>query len=229
MKRHLFRTIAIIVFIPFCFSLQGPSNVYSQPDFPIGVQPLLDRGAQTLPSLIPASIRPLFLAPEIEQLLQELEGHPPDWTQLRHADITEQSERLFQLNRQRDEIRTKKKALLQQPVAFVWAGILRQYLPEYQGFSLALGPELTTTSWGTIRFKPIDLPDYLVTVPSPTVREQLLARQRQGEQIEIIVVFIGRLIPGESIIYAFSHEGHQEGMILPVVSVQRLLYVLKSP
>lgn len=229
MRRRIFRTIEIIVFVQLCFSFQGPSNVYSQSDSPIGVQPLLEREAQTLQSLIPPSIRPLFLAQEIEQFLQQLEGHAPDWTQLRHADITEQSERLFQLNRQRDEIRTTKKGFLQQPIAFVWAGILRQYLPEYQGFSLALGPELTTTSWGIIRFKPIALPDYLVTIPSPTLREQLLARQQQGEQLDIIVVFIGTLIPDESIIYAFSHDGQHEGMILPVVSVQSLLYFLQSP
>ena len=228
MKRSLFRTIKIIVFLPLCFSFQGLSNGYSQPDSSIGVQPLLEGGAQTLRSLIPPSIRPLVVAQEIEQFLQQLEGQPPDWTQLRHPDMTEQSERLFQLNRQRDEARTREKAVLLQPMAFLWAGILRHYLPEYQGFSLALGPELTTTSWGIIRFKPIDLPDYLVTIPSPTLREQLLARQQQGEQIEIIVVFMGTLIPEESLIYAFSHDGHQEGMILPVVSVQNIMYILQA-
>lgn len=229
MKRRIFRAIGILLFVQLCPSFQGLSTVYSQTHSPNGVQPLLEREAQTLQSLIPPSIRPLVFAQEIEQFLQQLEGQPPDWTQLHHADMTEQSERLFQLNRQRDEARTTKKALLLQPIAFLWAGILRQYLPEYQGFSLALGPELTTTSWGIIRFKPIDLPDYLVTIPSPILREQLLARQQQGEKIEIIVVFMGTLISDESLIYAFSHDGHQEGMILPVVSVQSLLYFLKSP
>ena len=119
------------------------SNVYSQTDSNIGVQPLLELDGQSIHGLIPASIQPLILSGEIEQFLQKLESTPPDWTQLRHSDITRQSERLFQFNRQRDKARAAKNAILEKPVAFLWAGILRQYLPEYQGFSLALGPELT--------------------------------------------------------------------------------------
>ena len=121
----------------------------------------------------PASIQPLILSEEIEQFLQKLESAPPNWTQLRHNDITQQSERLFQFNRQRDKARADKNAILEKPIAFLWAGILRDYLPEYQGFSLALGPEFIHTSWGIIRFKPINLPDYLVAIPSLEVRKQL--------------------------------------------------------
>jgi hypothetical protein len=156
-----------------------------------------------------------------------LESVPPNWTQLRHSDITQQSERLFQFNRQRDKARAAKNAILEKPITFLWAGILRQYLPEYQGFSIALGPELNHTSWGIIRFKPIDLPDYLVAVPSIDLRKELLVRQKQGEHIEIMVLCIGAVVPDESLIYGFSHDGHQEGMILPVVSVQNILYILK--
>ena len=227
MIRRVFPSIGIFLFFVFWLPFTWLSNVYSQTDSNNGVQPLLELDGQTIHSLIPASIQPLILSQEIEQFLQNLESTPPDWTQLRHSDITQQSERLFQFNRQRDKARAAKNAILEKPIAFLWAGILRQYLPEYQGFSLALGPELTHTSWGIVRFKPINLPDYLVATPSLDVRKQLLTQQEQGEVIEIVVVCIGTLVPDESLIYGFSHDGHHKGMILPVVSVQNILYILK--
>jgi hypothetical protein len=147
--------------------------------------------------------------------------------QLRHTSITEQSERLFKFNRQRDKARADKHAVLQSPVAFLWAGLLRQYIPDFQGFSIALGPELLKTSWGIVRFKPVDLPDYLVAVPPPDLRTYLLARQKSHEQIEVVVICIGTLITEESLIYGFSHDGAHEGMILPVVSIQKMMFLLK--
>jgi hypothetical protein len=228
MKRRKFPSIGIFLFfIVFWHHFLWLSNAYSQTHSNNGVQPLLELDGQSIHDLIPASIQPLILSGEIEQFLQKLENTPPDWTQLRHSDITQQSERIFQYNRQRDKARAGRNPMLEKPVAFLWAGILRQYLPEYEGFSLALGPELTMTSWGTIRFKPIDLPDYLVAVPSLALREELLVRQKQGARIEIVVICIGTLVPDESLIYGFSHDGHQKGMILPVVSIQNILYILK--
>ena len=227
MKRRKLPSIGIFLFFVFWPPFLWSSNVYSQTDSNIGIQPLLQLDGRSIHSLISASIQPLIHSREIEQFLQKLEGPPPDWTQLRHSDITQQSERLFQFNRQRDDARAAHNAILKKPIAFLWAGILRHYLPEYQGFSLALGPELTHTSWGIIRFKPINLPDYLVATPSLDVRKQLLTQQEQGELIEIVVVCIGTLVPNESLIYGFSHDGHQKGMILPVVSVQNILYILK--
>lgn len=227
MIRRTFPSIGIFLIFVFWLPFTWLSNVYSQTDSNNGVQPLLELDGQTIHSLIPASIQPLILSQEIEQFLQNLESAPPDWTQLRHSDITQQSERLFQFNRQRDKARAAKNVILEKPIAFLWAGILRQYLPEYQGFSLALGPELTHTSWGIVRFKPINLPDYLVATPSLDVRKQLLTQQEQGEVIEIVVVCIGTLVPDESLIYGFSHDGHHKGMILPVVSVQNIVYILK--
>jgi hypothetical protein len=228
MKRRAFQIIgSFFLFLLSCQHFFGLSHVYSQTDIDNGVQPLVELEGQTIHELIPPPIQPLIFPQEIEQFLQKLEGAPPDWTQLRHTDITEQSERVFQFNRQRDTARIVQNALLKERVAFVWLGLLRHYLPEFQGFSLALGPELTNTSWGVIRFKPINLPDYLIAVPSFDLRKQLLARQKQGEHIEIMIVCIGTLTSDESIIYAFSHDGHQDGMILPVVSVQNILYILK--
>lgn len=200
---------------------------YGQMDTSLGIQPLLDLGGESIHRRIPAEIQPLILPHEIEIFLQKLEGTPPDWMHLHHTDITKQSERLFQFNRQRDIARADKHAILQRPVAFLWAGFLRQYLPDHEGFSIALGPYLTKTSWGIIRFKPVDLPDYLVAIPSPDLRMDLLARQKTLEHIEFVVVCIGTLISDESLIYGFSHDGHYDGMILPVVSVQKMMYFLK--
>jgi hypothetical protein len=228
MKKRIFPSIGIFLFFVFWPPFPWLSNVYSQPASNDGVQPLLELDGQSIHDLIPASIQPLILSPEIEQFLHELEGAPPDWTQLRHSDITKQSERLFRFNRQRDKTRAAKNAILEKPIAFLWTGILRQYLPEYQGFFLALGPELTHTSWGIIRFKPINLPDYLVATPALDVRKQLVTQQEQGEVIEIVVVCIGTLVPDESLIYGFSHDGDHKGMILPVVSVKNILYILKD-
>lgn len=227
MKGRIFPAISILLCFIFWSSLAGLSNAYSQTDSKDGIQPLVELGQQLIHDFIPRSIQPLISSEEIEIFLRKLENEPPDWTQLHHTDITKQSERIFQFNRQRDRARSTKNALKEQPMAFLWAGILRQYLPEYQGFSIALGPELTNSSWGIIRFKPINLPDYLIAIPPQDLRKQLLIRQQQGEQLEIIMICIGTLVPDESLIYGFSHDGDQKGMIMPVVSVQHMLYILK--
>ncbi len=227
MTTRKFHPIGLLLVLLGGWSFQGFSTAYSQTGSSEGIQPLLELGGESIHRLIPEAIQPLIFPQEIEQFFQKLEGTPPDWMQLRHIDMTEQSERLFQFNRQRDTARADKHAVLQRPVAFLWAGILRQYLTQYQGFSIALGPELTKTSWGIIRFKPVNLPDYLVAIPTPDLRTHLLRRQKAHEHIEIVVVCIGTLIADESLIYGFSHDGHHDGMILPVVSVQKLMYILK--
>lgn len=226
MKGRIIPSIRLLLCLVFWSSFHGISNAY-QPDTNTGIQPLVELEQQFIIDFIPPSIQPLVSSKEIERFLRNLEIEPPDWTQLHHADITEQSERISQFNRQRDRARSTKNTLKEEPIAFLWEGILRRYLPEYQGFSVALGPKLTNSSWGIIRFKPINLPDYLVAIPSLDLRKQLLIRQKQEEQLEIIVIFIGTLVPDESLIYGFSHDGHQKGMIMPVVSVQKMLYILK--
>ncbi len=228
MKRKTFHKIGcFVVLLLSCQHAFGLSHAQRQTDTANGVQPLVELDGQRMHDFIPDHIQPLIVPQEIEQFLQQLEKEPPDWSQLRHDDMTKQSERLFQLNRQRDTVRMAKNALLKQPVAFLWAGLLRHYLPEFQGFTIALGPELTTTSWGIVRFKPIDLPDYLVAVPTLDLREKLLARQQHGEHIDVLVICIGTLVSDESLIYGFPHDGHQDGMILPVVSIQKILYLLR--
>ena len=217
------------VFITLGAVLQIPQQVNGQPLLANGIQPLVNLEQQPLHQLIPMNIRPLLLPQEQEQFLQELEGRPPNWQAFLDLDLPEQSERLFQLNRARDEARLTHQNTLQQPIAFLWAGLLRRYLPEYHGFLVALGPEFTSTSWGIIRFKPMGLPDDLVAVPSPESAKQLLVRQQNGEPIEIGVLFFGTLVADEALIYSFSHDQKEDGMIMPVVQIEDVRYFLSTP
>ncbi len=229
MKKSQNTLLFILALLNLCAGLQFPDRVSGQPPMAKGIQPLIQLEDQTLHQLIPRDIRPLLLPEEQEAFLQELEGHPPDWPTLQSPDHTDQSERLFQLNRKRDEARLIHKDILQQPIAFLWSGFLRQYMPEYQGFSVALGPELTSTSWGIVRFKPMGLPDYLVAVPSLESTKHFRIQKQDGEQIAIGVLFFGTLVADESLIYSFSHDQEEEGMILPVVQIEDVRYFLNPP
>lgn len=219
----------ILALFNVCAGLQFPDRVSGQTPMAKGIQPLIQLEGPSLHQLIPRNIRPLLLPQEQEAFLQELEGHPPDWPTLQSPDHIDQSERLFQLNRTRDEARLIHRHILQQPIAFLWSGFLRQYMPEYQGFSVALGPELTSTSWGIVRFKPMGLPDYLVAVPSLESAQQFRIQQQNGEQIAIGVIFFGTLVADESLIYSFSHDQKEDGMILPVVQIEDVRYFLNPP
>lgn len=229
MKKSHNRLLYILALLNIWVGLQLPDLVSGQPSMAKGIQPLIQLEGQSLHHLIPRNIRPLLLPEEQEQFLQELEGHPPDWPTLQSLDHTEQSERLFQLNRARDQARLIHQNILQQPIAFLWSGFLRQYMPAYQGFSVALGPELTSTTWGMVRFKPMGLPDYLVAIPSLESAKQFRIQQQNGEQIAIGVLFFGTLIADESLIYSFSHDQKEEGMILPVVQIEDVRYFLNTP
>lgn len=229
MKKSQNSLLYILLLFTVWAGLQFPDRVSGQPPMARGIQPLIQLEEQTLHQLIPRNIRPLLLPEEQEAFLQELEGHPPDWPTLQSPDHTDQSERLFQLNRARDEARLIHKNILQQPIAFLWSGFLRQYRPEYKGFSVALGPELTSTSWGIVRFKPMGLPDHLVAIPSLESAKQFRLQQQNGEQIAIGVLFFGTLVADESLIYSFSHDQKEDGMILPVVQIEDVRYFLNPP
>jgi len=219
----------LLLLLTFAIPLQLAQGLNTPIAEEIGIQPLSDLQGQSPDAILSSSVRPLLSAKEQETFLQELEGLPPNWNTLKNPDHTEQSERLFQLNRERDEARLVHQNLIQQSIAFLWSGTLRRYLPEYQGFSVALGPELTSTSWGIVRFKPMGLPDYLVAIPSLELARQFLAQQENGEHIEIGIIFIGTLVADESLIYGFSHDGKEEGMILPVVQIHDVRYFFKTP
>ncbi len=196
-------------------------------DKTIGSQALLALKGNSPHSLVPASVRPLLTTPELETFLRELEGQPPTWDQLSAHDMTEQSERLFQFNRHRDEIREKHPALLEQPIAFVWSGELRHFHEEHQGYTIALGPEIILTAWGLVRFKPRDIPDNMIARIPTDGKDEILDKLGSLKTTEIGVLFIGTLTESESIMYAFSHDGDHDGMILPVITITALKYYLK--
>ena len=56
--------------------------------------------------------------------------------------------------------------------------------------------------------------------------ESLIRKIEQGQSIEIDVVMVGTLIPGESIVYDFSHEQEGLGLIMPVVRVDEIMYLI---
>mgnify|MGYP001268088496 FL=1 len=135
--------------------------------------------------------------------------------------------RLFDLNRQRDELR-KEHPLLNQRIAFFWDGILREFDDEHQGYHVVIGPAPTQTTWGLVRFKPIGYPNEMVSKPPPHLLEAIQNGIDQGQSTEIRILFTGTLIPWESIIYAFSHDGSKQGMIMPVVQIDQVQYLLRS-
>ena len=158
--------------------------------------------------------------------LAELEGSPPKWDELHHRQGEEHGERLFTLNRARDEMR-EGHPLLKQRIAFVWSGILRNFDSKHRGFTVAMGPELTHTTWGLMRFKPVQLPEEMIAIPSAAHLPLLKAKILEGEEIDIVILFVGTLVQSESIMYSFSHDEKEEGMIMPFVHIDEVLYVLK--
>jgi hypothetical protein len=134
-------------------------------------------------------------------------------------------ERLFTLNRERDAKRTGNPAL-RQLITFVWFGELSRYDAEAGGFRVAVGPKLTPTRWGVVRFKYEDLQGELVAKVSAPLRGELEQRFARGESVDITVAMTGRLIPEESVVYDFSHDQAGLGVIMPVVKVEHLDYLL---
>lgn len=218
MTRYLWRFLGLLWLaagLPFAFSGQGPE----------GVRPLHQVPRHQIQSLVPAGVLLLLEPPAIEAFLAALDERPPDWDALFGQGGVGHDERLFALNRNRDRTR-EGRAALGQPVAFLWTGELSAYDPRHAGFRVAIGPEVIPTQWGLIRFKPAELPGALVAVPSPATRESLRNRVGRGERVEVLVLFTGRLVPEESIIYAFAHEEPGRGMVMPVVRAERIDYVL---
>ncbi len=198
----------------------------AQPPGP-GIQRLLVKPQQALNALVNQGIWPLLQPAILESYLSDLEGSVPDWAALHDQEGEEHGERLFSFNRARDAKR-EGHAFLTQPIAFLWSGILSHYDMKRGGFTLAIGPEYTPTSWGIVRFKPMGIPDDMIALPSPSLRTQYRKALDNKEKVEIAVLFIGHLVTDESIMYAFSHEEPGVGMIMPVVQVERVQYFLKT-
>jgi len=191
-------------------------------------RPLLLSKSVDLGTILPSDTHLLIETPAIERFLAELDGSPPAWATVYghgHHDPGH-DDRLFSLNRERDELRQGKPAL-QWSIAFVWPGALSHYDSASGEFSVAVGPKFNPTRWGIVRFKPEDLPGNLLAVPDPGTRATLLRELEKKQAIDIIVVMTGRLIPQESIVYDFSHDEEGLGLIMPVVRVERIDYLLE--
>ena len=195
----------------------------------IGTRPLLTIAHKDLHRILPQDCHILIDSHSIEQFLDALDGNPPDWGLVYshgHHDPA-LDKRLFTLNPERDAKRAGNPALTQL-ITFVWFGELSRYDAEAGGFRMALGPKLTPTRWGLVRFKYVDLQGELVAKASATLRGELERRLARGESVDITVAMTGRLIPDESVVYDFSHDQEGLGVIMPVVKVERLDYLLTN-
>jgi hypothetical protein len=195
----------------------------------IGTRPLLTIARKDLHTILPPDCHILIDPHSIEQFLDVLDGNPPDWGLVYghgHHDPA-LDERLFTLNRERDAKRAGSPTL-RQLIAFVWFGELSRYDAEAGGFRVVLGPKLTPTRWGIVRFKYEDLSGELVAKASATLQSELEQRFARGESVDITVVMTGRLDPDEAVVYDFSHDQEGLGVIMPVVKVERLDYLLTN-
>jgi len=192
----------------------------------LGTRPLLTIARKDLHTILPPDCHILIDPHSIEQFLDALDGNPPNWDVVYghgHHD-PDYDERLFTLNRERDAKRAGKKAL-RWTVVFLWSAELSRYDPTTGGFNLAIGPILTPTRWGVIRFKPEEVPGNLVVIPDPSTREVLQRQINAGRKIDIEIAMMGRLIPEESLVYDFSHDEEGVGIIMPVVRIERVEYL----
>ncbi|OGW66694.1 MAG: hypothetical protein A3H49_00350 [Nitrospirae bacterium RIFCSPLOWO2_02_FULL_62_14] len=192
-----------------------------------GTRPLLRADRGTLPAILPSDTHLLLEADAIERFLDGLDGDPPDWATVygRGHHDPGHDDRLFNLNRERD-VKREGRPVLQWRVAFVWYGELSAFDPKAGGFRVTIGPKFTQTRWGIVRFKADNLPGNLMAIPNPSLRESLRRKFEKGERIEIDMVMTGRLIPDESLVYDFSHEEEGQGLIMPVIRVERVYYLL---
>jgi hypothetical protein len=183
---------------------------------------------QDLQSFLPKGTHLLHDHVAIEKFLEALDGSPPNWAELHGKDGARHDEMLFALNRERDRLRAGRPALSEQ-ITFLWDGVLSSYNPDKAGFRVAVGPEVISTNWGLVRFKPESLYAELVAIPPPDLREPLRARVARGESVKVIVAMTGRLVPDEALIYDFAHEEPGQGMVMPMVRVERIDYLMLVP
>ncbi|HET6675586.1 MAG TPA: hypothetical protein VFG71_09615 [Nitrospiraceae bacterium] len=209
--------------------VQDPESIASS-DTPAGVRPLLVADDHDLPALLPKNSQLLIEAEAIEAFLETLEETLPDWSVVygRGHHDPQFDERLFQLNRNRDE-RRRGNVALRWRITFIWPGELSQFDPGRHGFPVAIGPDFIHTGWGKVRFKPAEVPSNLTAGAAGALRERLIGRIEKGEVIPIKVAMTGHLITEESVIYDFSHEEEGQGLIMPVVEVEQVDYLLAAP
>jgi hypothetical protein len=215
-------TFVVLLILSFLFQV---SSTGAQED--AGISRIQFESLSQFASSLPNDIQLLDDAIAIEGFLEALDGYPPDWPAVYgqgHHDPGH-DDRLFQVNRERDE-RRAGNIVLARRIAFRWSGELSRFDPEKKGFSVALGPVFTSTRWGQVRFKADDLPGELNAIPPADSLDGLLREIAAGKTVELAVIIVGRLIPDESIVYDFSHDQDGLGLIMPVVRVEEVHYVL---
>lgn len=214
-----FRVLFILAFVWF------GSVAYGQ-DTPEGIRPLivLDKPVDTV---IPSGV--MFLnEPNItEQFLTKLEGQPPDWKYLFGKNVDERYDRLFDESEKRD-VRRADNPNLEQSIAFLLDGFLTRVRDDKPGFAVSIGPRQIQTSWGIVRFKIANQPFEMTAMPSTELFKDLKQKRDRKEEMAILIVFQGKLIPEESLMYDFSTAKEGEGMILPIVELTQVDYVLSS-
>ncbi len=189
---------------------------------------LISKTQEELQVFLPMGTRLLRDPLAIEEFLQELDGAPPDWPEIHGNYEHPDDESLFVLNRERDRLRVGRSALSQR-ITFLWEGLLSSYVPDQCGFLVAVGPEMIDTKWGMVRFKPESLPAELIAVPVPRVRKFLQTKLARGENVRLVVAMTGHVVPDEALIYDFAHEDRSQGMIMPMVRVERIDYFFPIP
>ena len=194
-----------------------------------GPGPLRYLAPNELHTILPAGTNVMLQPAAIERLLAELDGEPPDWSAVYGHGLHDpgHDDRLFALNRERDAKR-EGRTVLSMPLAFVWSGSLSRYDSSIGGFPVALGPNFIKTRWGLVRFKPEEAPGNLSVVPDASHRREFEQWLEHGQSVEIDVVMTGRLIPGESLVYDFSHEEEGLGLIMPCIRVEQVDFVLPA-
>jgi hypothetical protein len=165
-------------------------------------------------------------ADPIEAFLTALDGAPPDWTVVYGMAGTGHDERLFALNRHRDELRRANERL-DRRVTFFWPGQISGIDGDGDGFRIAVGPKIIPTRWGLVRFKPENLPGNLTAVPTREETERIRAGVAGGKTVDVQVAMTGKLVPEESIIYDFAHEEPGKGMVMPVVWIEEIRYAVR--
>jgi len=211
-----------------CLIIILPTTI--QADDRIGPRPLRTIPPAKLASILPSDTHILIERTTIEAFLTTLEGAPPNWATVYgygHHD-PRHDERLFNLNRERDAAR-EGNPVLNWRVAFVWPGELSQFDHETKSYAVAVGPELNSTRWGLVRFKPEEFPSNLRVRPNKEFAARTSRSLAKREKVHVLVVMAGVLIPSESIIYDFSHEEEGVGLIMPVVRVEQVEVLFRRP
>jgi hypothetical protein len=111
----------------------------------------------------------------------------------------------------------------------MWAGEVSHFDAEIRSYAIAVGPELTPTSWGVVRFKPEEVPSNLRVRPDKYLSDWIDRTLLHHESVRVFLVMVGTLIPIESVIYDFSHEEEGMGLIMPVVRVEQVEILLVQP